>query len=139
MSKVTHKLIYLASPYTDKDVGLRELRAKEVARLAGTLIENGHNIFCPIAHSHYIAYNSQVAAAGDAGKRYDKNPVHLMWMRVDLSVLQHCDEMWVYMLPGWGKSKGVKEEIEFCKEKGIPVTYLDFKGQPVDTSEVEEA
>ena len=35
--------------------------------------------------------------------------------------------MIVYQMPGWENSRGVKEEIEFAKSKGIKITYQEFK------------
>jgi len=122
------ELIYLASPYTSENFGEREQRAHKVAMLAGYLIAQGLNVFSPIAHSHYIANHSVVSSASHGGKDYEVDPVHKMWMKVDLAVLQHCDKMYVYCLPGWEESKGVQEEIEFCNNKGIPVVYLDTDG-----------
>jgi hypothetical protein len=49
------------------------------------------------------------------------------WKKFCLSFLERCDEMIVYQMPGWENSRGVKEEIEFAKSKGIKITYQEFK------------
>ena len=48
------------------------------------------------------------------------------WMSFCLTYLERCDELWVYMMPGWDVSKGVAEEIRFAKELGIPITYIKY-------------
>ena len=112
------KLYYLASPYTSDEPGLREKRAQDVAYAAGVLIERGYNVFCPIAQSHYIAENSDVQAAGG-------DEVHNLWMRVDLAVLERSDALVVLTLDGFDESRGVAEEIEFARNAGMTIWYVD--------------
>ena len=45
---------------------------------------------------------------------------------VSLAFLGQCEAMIV--LNGWENSKGTKVEIEFCKEKGIPIFFEDKSG-----------
>lgn len=121
------KRIYLASPYTSKEPGVQEQRAREVARVAGALIENGHNVFCPIAMSHFISDHSVMPASGVKA--------HDMWMRNDLAFLETCHELYVLMLDGWIESTGVKEEIEFARVNGLSIHYLNKEGHIVSTEE----
>lgn len=118
------QLVYLASPFTDEDGYLMEQRANQVSKAAGYFIQKGYNVFCPIAHSHHIAKNSELEAAGS-------DEAHLTWMRVDLAVLEKCDTMFVYMLPGWDTSKGVGIEIQYCIDNQIPISYYDEQGKLV--------
>lgn len=129
MNVSKNELIYLASPYTDQDFALRELRAKQVAKVAGHLIAHGYQIFCPIAHSHYIANYSEVEAASAAGAGYEKTQTHKMWMKLDLTMLEKCDRLFIYMLEGWDTSKGVEEEIQYALANDIPIAYLDYNGK----------
>lgn len=109
--------IYLASPYTPLGEGskeaLKEYRFQEVCRAAAKLMENGNQVFCPIAHSHPI-------------EKYGMDEIHDgdFWLEQDYAVLIHVDELWVLMLEGWDKSHGVKEEIDFAHDYGISVRYL---------------
>ena len=131
MEAIMKRKIYLASPYTHKDLGVREQRAIQVAKVAGKLIQKGNNVFCPIAHSHYIAKYSEVDAASAAGDNYEHNPVHLMWMRVDIAMLEDCTHLYVLMLDGWKESKGVLEELDIARHLGLEVVYLDEQGDVV--------
>ena len=131
MNVSKNELIYLASPYTNEDFAMRELRAKQVAKMAGYLIARGYQVFCPIAHSHYIANYSEVSAASAAGEGYEKTEVHKLWMKLDLTMLERCDRLFIYMLEGWDTSKGLQEEIQYAEDNEIPVTYLDYNGRIV--------
>lgn len=108
------ELIYLASPYTDTDFGVRYKRFVEVCKVAGDLIQKGKKVFCPIAMSHSIGDHSEVDAID-----------HKTWMEQDLTILARCDRLVVLMLEGWSMSVGVREEIEFCEKHNIPVEYLE--------------
>lgn len=109
------KLWYLASPYSAYHRG-REEAYYEVCEMAARLMLDGFSIFCPIAHSHSIETTSMEGRQeGD------------WWLDQDFAVLSKCDGLIVYMMPGWEKSYGVGKEIEFAKERGIPIVYLDFE------------
>lgn len=112
------EIIYLASPYTHEDLGVREERARKVSKIAGHLIHHGHNVFCPIAHSHKVSEHSVA----------DHNE-HDMWMRVDISMLNRCTDLYVLTLEGWEESKGVKEEIDFARRQGMPIYHIDEAGR----------
>lgn len=116
--------IYLASPYTPLPLAgytalpeelseLKEERFQLVCKKAAQLMENGHIIFCPIAHSHPI-------------EKYGMDEVHdgEFWLEQDYEILRNVDAMWVLMLPGYDKSKGIAAEIAFADEYKIPVRYL---------------
>lgn len=108
------ELVYLASPYSHGDMGVRYSRYKEVSRVAGYLMAKyGLIIFCPIAHSYSIADNSP----------FDDMD-HKAWMNIDITILNRCDHLLVLKLAGWEESKGVAEEIEFATTAGIPITYI---------------
>jgi hypothetical protein len=75
----------------------------------------GNAVFSPIAHSHGVA---------------DHMPEHIrldgdFWMEQDLALLAKCDEMAVLCLEGWEASKGLKREIAFASECGIPIQFLE--------------
>ena len=119
---MSNELIYLASPYSHKDPGVRFSRLRSVCRVAGKLIaEDNKVLFCPIAHSHGIAEYSVIDCMS-----------HKTWMKIDLTLLERCDKLYVVMLEGWAISKGVQEEIEFAKQRRIPIFYLNEQGEFVD-------
>ena len=49
------------------------------------------------------------------------------WLKQDFAVLERCDELWVYKMPEWEKSKGIFAEIAFAEHNGIPVKYLEYE------------
>lgn len=107
------RLIYLASPYSDPDPAVEEMRFKEVCKYAVALMnEGGVNIFCPIAHSHPLV---------EFGA-----PTHWeYWAPFDYKLLESSDELWVLQLPGWDSSVGVAAEIKFAEKNNIPVRYVN--------------
>jgi nucleoside 2-deoxyribosyltransferase len=105
-------MIYLASPYSDPDLVIREQRFHEVCKFAALLTSNGALVFSPIAHSHPIA------------QYMDKSHKFDFWSRFDLWMLERCEVMMILTLPGWEKSEGIKAEISFAREQGIPIVHL---------------
>jgi len=102
------ELIYLASPYTHKDLNIQEERYQKVLVCAADLIQSGFYIYSPIIHNHHIAKIANLPI----GFNY--------WKAFDLFMLQKCDGLLIYCLPGWQKSVGIKGEIEYAtKELGI--------------------
>ena len=119
--------IYLASPYSapkemDEEAAeeLRETRFYRACRKAAELMEYGHQVFCPIAHSHPIEF-------------YGMNEIHSgeFWLKQDFAILKHVDAMYVYQMKGWEQSKGIRAEIEFALAHNIPVFFLETSGKVV--------
>jgi hypothetical protein len=110
------ELIYLASPYSVGGAGknLRTRRFKQACRKAAELMQQGYVVFCPIAHSHPIEVHGMPVVEG-----------HDFWLKQDFGVLEKCSKLVVYKMKGWDKSFGIGREIEFAKEHGIPIEYLD--------------
>ncbi len=115
-------LTYLASPYSviwniSKQMAakVRQRRFKEVCKKAADMMKDGYKIFCPIAHSHPIE------VIGMPGELQSGD----FWMGQDLEVLKHCARLVVFRMEGWNESSGVKREIEFAEQNGIPVYYID--------------
>lgn len=119
------KLIYLASPYTAYEHG-RDRAFVEVSLLASRLMDAGVNVFCPIAHSHSI--EELAMQFGD----WDKRGSGPFWLKQDFAVLQHCDELWVYKMPGWDTSYGVGKEIEFANNNNIRIKYIEYEAVRTD-------
>jgi len=124
------KLIYLASIYSvDKEDGtaptLAEMKARtrKVTEKAAEIMQQGYNVFSPLTHScpiaDFISEENRVS--------------HDFWLRLDFDIIKRCDELWVYMLPGWDRSYGIAKEIEFAEENGIPVKFIKQ-----DTSKYED-
>ena len=106
-------LIYLASPYHHADPEVMEQRFRQVARMAGRLMLDGHVVYSPIVHCHPIA--SMINLPRDWA----------FWERFDRTMLARCDAVWVVKLPGWESSKGVSAEMRIAEELGLPITWID--------------
>ncbi len=119
------KLVYLASPYSRRFRAVRHKRFLEVCRIAGNLIDHEQLVFCPIAHSHPISEYSEL------------DPMNWdVWMDVDLTILARCTHLYVAMLDGWEKSRGVTAEIAFAKQHNISISYINTNGEVVDAKHV---
>lgn len=106
--------IYLASPYSHPDGKVRIDRFHAACKAAAKLIEQGHIVFSPVAHSHPIADYLNNHNDGD------------YWLRQDLGFLDSwADEMWVLRIEGWKGSKGIEKEMEYAKRIGIEIRYID--------------
>lgn len=110
-------MIYLASPYTDKDPLVMKWRFEKACVAAARLMERGEVVFSPIAHSHPIAQHMKpgMDVAGD------------FWQAQDAPYVEACSRIVVLKLPGWEKSNGVTHEIARFKERGISTEYMDWE------------
>jgi nucleoside 2-deoxyribosyltransferase len=104
-------MIYLASPYSDPDIKVRERRFDAVCQAAAYLIRSGKSVYSPIAHTHPIC-------------RYGLPGDWRFWQPHDRQYIEMCDEMAVFMLEGWEESEGIQAEIAIARELGKPVTFL---------------
>ena len=78
-------------------------------------MDKGHNIFCPIAHTHPLTVHSDLLNDKDGS----------WWLDQDFGILRHCSQLWVYMMPGWKDSVGIGREIEFAQDYGLVVVYVE--------------
>lgn len=107
------KIVYLASPYSHEDKKVEASRYEQIAKIAASLTKEGKVAFSPIVYGHTMVF-------------YEELPVEYdFWENFCLSFLKHSDELWVYMMPGWDKSKGIANEIRFAIENRIPVVYKE--------------
>jgi hypothetical protein len=106
-------LSYLASPFSDANKKVMEERVLAACRCAGRLISSGVSVFSPIAHNVAIIRASGISTGWQIWSDYDK------------FMLARCDRLLVLRLEGWEKSDGVREEIKYARELGIPIEYID--------------
>jgi hypothetical protein len=104
---------YLASCYTHKDPAVRIARYEAACKAAAKLMLSGEVIFAPIPHSHPIEQHFPERMSGE------------WWMSQDLPILDKAGKLIVLMLDGWKESYGVAREIEYARDKGIPIEYLE--------------
>ena len=69
--------------------------------------------YSPIVYSHDL--NTYIERVDNIG--FD-------WVERDKIILAKCDGMVVVTMDGWKESVGVQEEIKFCEENDIPITYM---------------
>jgi nucleoside 2-deoxyribosyltransferase len=106
------KSIYLAVPYSHKNLVIQNQRFATCNQVAAKLMERGNIVFSPISHSDPI----------DA---YVKNGDHAFWLNQDKWFLDRVDELYVLCLEGWDKSYGVDWEMKYMKAQNKPVTFID--------------
>ena len=106
--------VYLASPYSHAEPGMREWRYKQACRAAAYLMRKGEVVFSPIAHSHPVEQIGLQTVESGA-----------FWKRQDIPILRHASKLVVLMLDGWVVSKGLEWEIATAESLMIPVSYLD--------------
>ena len=115
------QLIYLASIYsvphedgTKPTVQEMKERTLQATQKTAELMQKGYNVFSPLTHadpiSDFISEENRVD--------------HDFWLKIDFDIIKRCDELWVYMLPGWERSYGISQEIIFAKDNNIPVKYI---------------
>jgi hypothetical protein len=105
------ELIYIASPYSHGAENVRRDRFDAVCEYAGRLMQLGHVVYSPIAHSHPIAMRVGLPTDWD------------YWKTFDHAMITRSTALMVLMLPGWRESEGVTAEIKMARELGIPVDY----------------
>ena len=104
--------IYLAAPYSHRYKPIRINRVEQINKAAADLMRQGHIVFSPISHSHYIAEQESLPLNFD------------FWSKQDYEFIKWCDAIYILMLPGWDKSKGVLEEIKFAESLNKQVRYI---------------
>lgn len=93
--------VYIASPYTKGDVAVNVKNSMDMVNI---LIEKGYAPFCPLyTHFQHIMHPQDWS----------------VWMELDLEWVAVCDCL--LRLPG--ESKGADIEVEFAKDKCIPIFY----------------
>lgn len=106
------KFLYIASPYMHPLQRVRTERTQLVTAFTASLLEVGHCVFSPIAH-------------GNACKAYmAKNEAdisHGFWMKHDLNYLASSRGLLLFPLYGWKESKGVAQELGFCRGQALPI------------------
>ena len=98
-------MIYIAGPYrasTKLGMIINILKARKVAKKYWAL---GYTVICPHMNSALMD-----GCAPDE-----------VFLKGGMELLECANQMVV--LPGWERSTGTIAEIEYAKEKGIPITY----------------
>lgn len=103
---------YLASPYTDPDPLVREMRYLKALEVASILLKNGIHVYSPIVHCHHM---SQV---------FKMPHDHKFWLEYDTVMIKAARGIQVLRLHGWARSVGVTGEIKLAQQLGKPITFI---------------
>ncbi len=103
-------MIYLSIPYA----GHEYVSFRVSCAVAAKLVEAGNVVIAPIIHGHALSEHGHML---DHGRDF--------WLKHDLEILHHCNQVVVVKLKGWEESVGVQAEIAEAKKLDIPVVYLD--------------
>lgn len=114
MTQPIGQLIYIASPYTDANNAVLEMRFVEAVNCCGWLMNNyrDKSFYSPIAHTHPVALRCTLPIEWE------------FWSHFDECMLSRCNQLWVLTIPGWSKSTGVTAEIRIAREFGLPILYI---------------
>lgn len=96
-------MIYIASPYSDPDEQVRDERYTEVAAFCAAKVSEGFVVYSPIVHWHTIAVAANLPTDWS------------FWEKHNYTMLAKADELWIYGLPGWEKSKGIDAELLYWR------------------------
>jgi len=109
----SYPLIFLSTPYSRYSTGI-QIAFEDACKLAGRLIVNGLTLYCPIAHSHPIAFYGQI------------NPLDTkFWMRQNEPHIKAANALLVGELPDWKNSAGVRSEMDAFALAGKPIYYVN--------------
>jgi len=103
--------IYLAAPYTHTDPEIVNARVNATNAHAAHLMSQGHIVFSPISHSHYIAMENNLPTTFE------------FWAKQNRAMIDWCDAMVILTIPGWSISKGVKDEADYATRIGKNFTF----------------
>lgn len=106
--------IYLASPYTDPDKAVRQLRFEQAAEFTARQLRDGVNIYSPIVHNHELAVRYELP------KEFD------FWQKHNYALLAKASELWVLAIPGYDRSRGVMAEIEMVQQLSIQLRFVSL-------------
>lgn len=107
--------IYLASPYSNPSEITKELRYREISKIAATLVCKGEVIFCPISMSHSFSKWGHTPTSWE------------FWENQDLPFLELATELWIVTMDGWETSVGVMAEFEYARNRKKTIRLVDPK------------
>lgn len=109
-------MIYIASPYSHPNPGVRQERYLLVRLYTARLLAAKSWCYSPIVHCH------------DLANAHDLPTDAAYWLEYDFHVLERCDALHVLSLPGWEDSKGVQAEIAHWRALGGVPKLVSLEG-----------
>lgn len=107
-------LIYLASPYSHPSEAIRNHRYFNARRFTIEALKAGTVIFSP------IVYGKDMETA--IGTAFEP------WQKLNDSMIEICDAVWVLCDHEWKRSRGVRHELELAHKLNKPVRYFSAWG-----------
>jgi Domain of unknown function (DUF1937) len=102
-------MIYIASPYTSKDPTIMTYRYMKVREFTAEGLKEGFILYSPIVHCH------PMAEAHNMPRDFQ------FWSDYNIQMISASKEVIILQLPGWEESRGIVEEISYCKSAEIPI------------------
>jgi len=103
--------VYIASPYSHADAGMRLHRANAALAYAAWLWQiRAMHPFSPIAHWHHGVEPLGLPSHADP------------WISYNRRELRISEALHVLCIPGWQESQGVAWEIGWARDWGKPIT-----------------
>ncbi len=100
-------IYYLASPYSHPDPLVRLERYWSAVQAVAAMTKAGHIVYSPIAHFH------------PAASTYDLPYYAANWERINRAFADRCDALAVLTIDGHFESKGMRQEVEWFRARGI--------------------
>jgi hypothetical protein len=108
-------LIFISSPYSHLDPNVIEKNFQDVTELVAFLTSQGITAISPITYGHTLLNYMNSDNDWDT------------WKDFCLTFLSKSTELWVYKMPGWNRSRGVAEEIEYAVKNNLHIKYIDYE------------
>lgn len=115
---IQKSLVYIGLPYSSNNASIIEERIKHFCNVDSFLNENGILTVSPILKHLLFEKGSSLPTDWNFWKEYSYN------------LLSRSDVLLILKLDGWENSSGVTAEIEFGKERNIPIHYLEKNENP---------
>ena len=106
-------MIYVASPYTDKNEEVMQLRYNLVVEFCARAMQEGHNVFSPIVHCHPLAIS------------YDLPRDFTYWTNWNIEIMKACKQIWLVKFHGFVNSIGMKVDEAIATALGIRKSFID--------------
>lgn len=106
-------MIYLASPYSNKDPHIVRDRFLLVEQCTALLIQQGIFVWSPIVHCHEMAAKYKLPT--DAA----------FWKSYNFDFIRRADAVYILRIPGWDESVGVKMEMDLANSAMIPLVFVN--------------
>lgn len=113
--------IYLASPYSDPDPAVVNIRVTLLRKCLSQLVKeyDQYSFYSPISHYH------EVAALGGLPAGWE------FWKKLDRFAIEQSSALWVLTIDGWENSTGVSNEMTYAQELGLQVKLVGCANLPV--------